>query len=877
MKPTQRKDALRNIGKQKVSYLSIVIIALMGVTAFLGICYSAAAMKRNGSAIYNEQRYRNVEVISTRLLSAEDMDVLRSVEGVLDVEPLYQTSNVNAYKGNEREIATVITVTERINLPILQAGRLPETGTECAVEKRLADRAGWQVGDVIDWLEMTEETGQYFLSEEPFTITGIVEHPDHINLNVPDTPYLLVTRDAFDHDGLEGCCMKALVAVAADEDRFSAAHADAVAAVTDRIEGLAPARIAIRDARIKEKGHAQIDGFDDALQEQKRQLDDGRQQLDEAWQQLTKDEQDRAASEAELSQRRQTLEQREQEYAESLAAFEYIVTIRDQALADLDAMEPGRWIVLDERGNAGFVQLEVASDNMSSLQMTFSLLFVIIGALVIYATVSKMVDEQRTLVGVTKALGFFNREVFAKYLIFGLSATLLGTVLGILIARFLLEGFVLKSYNDYYSVNIARAMLVLWPTVIVVLGGVSLTVAAVTFACLRLVRTPAIQLMQPPVPKGKTTAGRSGKHLLSLYSRLVLLNIRTDIKRVLVTVVSVAGCCALVVIGFTLKNAVDKSVVNQYTAIVRYDGRIRFEYQGDIEQHLQAAGVEYAPLYDGNVTYRIQNMDVGELYVGDIAAIQGMFRLNDWQTGEPLAPTDEGILIQRRIAEKYDLTVGRTFEITLGGTRSATAQVAGIFENYIGRNLVMSPGYYEALFGEPPKYNVFFLRFGDVAPERLLSELKELSGFADYAPSDEGKAMFQASTSVINAVVGLFILMAAVMAGVVLMNLTNIYILQKKRELTVMRINGFTTKEVIAYVSRETVFTTILGILLGLAAGSFVSYRIVRALEQSFVQFERGICFPAWLYAAAITVFFAVIVNVIVLRKVKNLKLTDVA
>ena len=105
MKPTQRKDTLRNIGKRKGSYLSIVIIALMGVTAFLGICYSAAAMKRNGSAIYNEQRYRNVEVISTRLLSAEDMDVLRSVEGVLDVEPLYQTSNVNAYKGNEREIA----------------------------------------------------------------------------------------------------------------------------------------------------------------------------------------------------------------------------------------------------------------------------------------------------------------------------------------------------------------------------------------------------------------------------------------------------------------------------------------------------------------------------------------------------------------------------------------------------------------------------------------------------------------------------------------------------------------------------------------------------------------------------------------------------
>ena len=119
--------------------------------------------------------------------------------------------------------------------------------------------------------------------------------------------------------------------------------------------------------------------------------------------------------------------------------------------------------------------------------------------------------------------------------------------------------------------------------------------------------------------------------------------------------------------------------------------------------------------------------------------------------------------------------------------------------------------------------------------------------------------------------------MAAVMAGVVLLNLTNIYILQKKRELTVMRINGFTTKEVIAYVTRETVITTILGIILGLIFGSAFGYRIVRALEQSFYRLERSICFSGWLYAAIMTVFFTVIVNIIALRKVKDLKLTDVA
>lgn len=1141
MKPTQRKDALRNIGKQKVSYLSIVVIALMGVTAFLGICYAAAAMKLNGSRAYDELDFRDIEVISTHLLTAEDLDALKNTEGVLDVEPLWQTG-VNAYAGEARERAVVITVTERLNRPNVGEGRLPQNASECAVEKLLAEKMGLQVGDTIEWLEMTEATGQYFLSPQNLFVTGIINSPDHVNRNVPDVPYVLVTRDTFDHEALGGCCMKALVAVdrSFTANRFAAAYNDSVTQVSDRIEALAPTQIALRDGQLQAQAWEQIDQGSAALEEAKGELADGRRQLDEGWQQLREGEEKIVDGERELSDAKQQLEdswqqlqdaeqqlkeareqlddvkemlsqgeqalsdgqmqlnraeiqlkkgwntleeakdtvrsavrnavetaigedtsdwidwadpkqaviygkdvtakelwitdnmkvdlnntmgdmaeqainnanipdsvlrsvynarygndpnppaydpeairaqlageasarvdeaaagyaqlvngckqwddgrsqlmrgagkysakkrqfdeamaaylEGERQYAEGLAAYEeglarfnagkeayeqglrdieagkeeiaarrreledgerqyedglhqyeMGIRMRDGAVEQLQAMEPGRWIVLDGRGNASFVQLKVSSENLSSLQMTFSLLFVIIGALVIYATVSKMVDEQRTLVGATKALGFFNREIFAKYLIFGLSATVLGTILGILLARFGIEKFILSSYNIYFSIDLARAILVGWPSLVVAVGGIALSSAAVAFACLRLVRTPAIQLMQTPIPKGQKKAGRGGKRLLSLYSRLVLLNIRTDIKRVLVTVVSVAGCCALVVIGFTLKHAIDQAVVNQYDGIVQYDGRVRCGYSGDIEQYLKEVGVDYVLLHDGNITFRIQDMDVGELYVGDIAAIQRMHRLDDWQTEKPLAPTDEGVLIQRRMAEKYDLTVGSTFEITLGGTQPATVQVAGVFENYVGRLMVMSPAYYESLFGKEPELNAFFLQFGDMEAEKLLGELKEIIGFEDYTPSDEGKAMFQAATSVINIVVFLFILMAAVMAGVVLMNLTNIYIMQKKRELTVMRINGFTTKEVISYVTRETVLTTILGILLGFGAGSLVGYRIIRALEQSFIQLERGVCFPAWGYAAAMTLFFALIVNIVALRKVKDLKLTDVA
>ena len=205
MKRTQRKDAWRNIRKQGVSFASIIVIALLGVAAFLSISYSAEAMKVNGSAAYDALHFRDLEVVSTLLLTEDDLECLRNTEGVSDVEPIWQTG-ANAYINGQREGAAVITVTERLNRPILVEGRLPETLTECAVEKRLAEKAGWHLGDTVEWLEMTESTGQYFLAVDALTITGIVEHPDHANLNVPDVLYILVFQDAFDHEAMEGCC-----------------------------------------------------------------------------------------------------------------------------------------------------------------------------------------------------------------------------------------------------------------------------------------------------------------------------------------------------------------------------------------------------------------------------------------------------------------------------------------------------------------------------------------------------------------------------------------------------------------------------------------------------------------------------------------------
>ena len=159
----------------------------------------------------------------------------------------------------------------------------------------------------------------------------------------------------------------------------------------------------------------------------------------------------------------------------------------------------------------------------------------------------------------------------------------------------------------------------------------------------------------------------------------------------------------------------------------------------------------------------------------------------------------------------------------------------------------------------------------------MLEKLGTVEGYESYERSDSFKSLFETATGVMNMVVLLFIFMAAVMAGVVLMNLTNIYIMQKLPELTIMRINGFTVREVVGYVLRETVVTTATGILLGIGLGTGIGYKIVCSLEQSFVQFDRRPSIVAWIIGALMTIGFTVIVNAIALKKVRTLKLTDAA
>lgn len=1143
MKKTQIKDALRNVKKQWVSFVSVVVIAMLGVTAYLGMEFTGNSMKQNGSEMYNARNYRDIEIVSTLLFAKEDLEDIKNIEGVADAEPLCFTE-AEASNGESSHKVNVITLTERINSVTVKNGSLPVAAGECAVEDFFAEKTGLHVGDVIHVAAAGGGKVKYLVPTE-LIISAVVFHPDHINSIVDDTPYVIVTSDAFDSEELEGCYMKTEIVVDKPEgiNRYSDEYKEIVDEVISRIEDLAFDNAARRYDSVTGAAQSEIDEnqrkLDDAkaelesarrtldrsgleleygeneategeiklelakpqleeglkkLEDGKKKLDDARATLDAEWAKIYAGKAELDAAKKKVDDAKSALEDNyekledakgsirsliidsytavfgeesansiihwaekhipnvddpyeserylwitdnirldlglplhevfrsliysnnisveflkelyksnisavlpliegttdmtavrealidfasssvgdfqkladgvtkwdagheeyidglnkyheayelyesgleqinaaEKQYSEALAEYkegvaEYNAKKEeyDKAVAELadgkkkledgkKQLEDGeaeyesgvlqyndgvekltdaqrklytlgrcRWIILDANGNGGYAQIIIGSGNFTNLKMTFSMMFIIVGALVIFATVGKMIDEQRPLVGTTKALGFFKREIFAKYLIFGVSATATGTLLGIFIARFIIVSYLLAGLDQYYFFDMSSASFFAVPSVIAVTAGILLSVGATWLACVRLLRESAIRLIQPKAPGVKKKYGGGGR--LSLYSRLILLNMRTDLKRVIVTIVSVAGCAALVVIGFTLRSAIMGSPIKQYEEIINYDLCVNFDpelsenAEEEIKEILDSYRTESIGIFFSASTYDITTLQAADVFCGDLNEMQDYYKLDDWKTGKPMFATNEGALIQRRIAETYGLEVNDVFEIALGGVKTANIRVAGIFENYVGKSIMISRGYYLSLFGEEAKNNAFLVRLNGADAEKLTEALHDSDAFENVKLADADREIIENSTSMVDTSVLLFIFIAAVMAGVVQMNLTNMYILQKKRELTIMRVNGFSVKEVINYVLRETVVTTVLGIVLGIGLGAGVSYSIIRTIEQTFVQFDRSVNPVAWLIAAVMTVIFTAAVNFIALRKVRHLKLTDVA
>ncbi len=722
------------------------------------------------------------------------------------------------------------------------------------------------LAQIVQDLLSSEEIPEEVLIAAYEQITGASEEEydiSQVRSALADYAVAHIAAYTGDFDSLVSACQK-----------WDEGHAEYLSGLSTYRDGLARYNAALAEY---ENGVKQV-------QEGRKAYEDGLRQYREKTAEYERGVAALEAGKKELEESRKKLEEGERQYAEGLAAYEDGAGSLKTARARLEGMDSCRWVILDAEGNPSYLIVRNGVDNIADMGVTFALVFVLVGALVIYATVGRIVEEQRRLVGATKALGLYNREIFFKYLAFGLSATILGMLLGLAFGYFGIQRIVLFAYGRYYVFGAGKNAFLVGMTALVLLIGTALSSVAVWSASSSLLRSTATQLMQEKTPDIRHKKRQADRSTLSLYSRLILRNMRSDKKRVAVTVISVAGCCALLVAGFTMRQSVIKALNAQFDEVSSYDLQIRFdpeaapEAQARLETILADAGTDWMSLHTATQVFSSQGKLLSaKLLCGDLAELDRFYARLDPEKDKSLPLDGEGVWIHQRTAEMNGLSTGDTITIYDSGMKPYTVPVAGVFRLYAGQEMILSAVQYERIFGAKPEDNAFFVHLNGADPETLKTAVQGIEGVEEIVDIAETRALYQSFASVLNLIALMMVCIAGLMAYFILLNLVNMYINQKKRELTIMRVNGFTVREVNLYVLREMIVSTALGIAIGLGAGSLLGYRVIRLLEGANVRFMRGIQWETWLWAALITVAYAVIILMIALRKVKYLKLTDVA
>lgn len=558
-----------------------------------------------------------------------------------------------------------------------------------------------------------------------------------------------------------------------------------------------------------------------------------------------------------------------------------------EARAEADSIERCDWIVLDRKSNAGYVDIKANIDAMSVMGVLFGILFTIITAIVCFSTLVIIIGEQKTMVGTVKAFGFHKSEILGKYLVFGVSAAVMGSILAIA-GSLLMSGFVQKKYaqSGMYPIGVAKSIITPVPTVLFSLLVLAVTIAATVFACSDILRSPASMLMKGAVlkkekkKKEKKTASKGG----TLYSRLIIRNMVQDKARVMVTIAIIAFSCMLIGLGISMKFAFDGMMSRQASDVNRFD--IRMDMNDDVTEEDEAAlaevleknGTSYMPATVEQTLYRWDNrLDGVTLICADPAKISEFYGVIDQKTGEDIALPESGILIQKRMHESYDMNAGDTLPVLDSLLSEHEAEIAGTFVNYIGRTVVASPQAYRSIFGEDSETNSYFVKLNGADAEKVQEELMAVSDDISFVLKDSYKAKYESAAKLYNIIVIFTTAIAILISFMILTNLANIYLTRKKTELTIMRVNGFKIKEAKGYLSRESIITTATGLVLGVLVGAVLTPFAIKYLQQPDLEFVKSFQPIAWAAAVGLEALFSIIINTMVYRKVKDLNLRDIA
>lgn len=643
---------------------------------------------------------------------------------------------------------------------------------------------------------------------------------------------------------------------------------------------------------------AKIRASESELSSAASQIASGRSRIEAAKNTITEQEASLAQAEAELADGRAELESGRKEYETQKADAEKELADAqikiDDAKAEVDEIEDQEWYVNDRDVLAEYTSYGENADRMRAIGEVFPELFFLVAALISLTTMTRMVEEERTQIGTLKALGYGKGAIAGKYMMYAFLATMGGSIFGVLIGEKLFPYVILYSYQIMYTHLPHIVIPYQWSYAVMATGAaLACTLLATFYACYKELAAQPAELMRPPSPKeGKRILLERvtliWKHLNFTW-KSAIRNLFRYKKRFFMTIAGIGGCMALMVVGFGIRDSIMCIGTIQYQEIQVYDGMIYLSSSvtEDQIQQIQDAmdGMDKMDRYiememtrePVSVSIDGSTEDVYLCVPEDKDAIEDFMNFRSRTTGEVYHIQDEGVILTEKMANTLDVSSGDTIYLGADGSEKEVT-VTAVCENYMEHYVYMSPELYRELYGEEPEYNSILFDLKDASAQELSQtgeELLKYDGVMNVTYTNSIEDQLNTMLQSLNLVIVVLIVSAGLLAFVVLYNLNNINITERRRELATLKVLGFYDTEVSSYVYRENIMLTIFSIAVGIVLGALLHRFVITTVEVDAVMFGRVVNWQSYLLSALLTTVFSLFVNWVMYYKLKKIDMVE--
>ncbi|WP_300259011.1 ABC transporter permease [Clostridium sp.] len=843
-----QKSIVREILSSKARFFSIMLIIFLGVAFYSGIKSAGPDMNKTINKFYNNENLMDSKIISTLGLSDKDLELIKNDPNILDY---YGTHSIDANLTNMSNVVKFMeyNVKNNINNLVVLEGKLPEKSGEIALDERAFKlNKNLKIGDYFT-IDADENTMKNF-KENKFKIVGIVKSPMYIEKESRGST--TVGKGIIDYFGVLNI-----------EDINMGAYTEIYVRFKN-VQGL----------------NAYGDEYKELMEENNKYLEDlysnrkierveeikweAKKEFNKAYEKLNENEK--------LAEGRKEIEEKEK--------------------STLNDFNECNYYVFDRTDNPGYSGYNDSINSLDSIASVLPVFFFIVSVLICLTTITRMVEEKRIEIGTMKALGYGDFEISLKFVIYAALASIIGCLLGILVGSNILPNIISNAYTSlydlpnidtyYYSSYIIQALAI----------SILCTVGAASFVVRVELKNKPANLMRPKAPKlGKKILLERITPIwekLNFNQKVTFRNIFRYKQRMLMTIFGIAGCMALLVTGFGLKDSNTGMVEKQFDKLWNYETMVVFgDNHTELEIQKYNEILKELPGYENNlrmhqesVTFSKEGMNkqTVSLYVPQNKdELDKFIVLNDRILGKKYEIPDEGVVINEKLGKLLGVSIGDIITFKNENNNTYDVEVKEIAENYIMHSIYMSPSYYEKVFGKKANYNTDLINFdkNKINEDEISSKLMECKNVVNVTMTSQIEKTTKESAANMNVVMLVIILSAGSLAFVVLYNLNNINVSERIRELSTIKVLGFFDDEVTMYILRENIILTLLGILAGASLGKILHAFIIKTSETDTMMMYPNINITSYIFSALITILFTVIVMILMHVKLRKVNMID--